>query len=107
MAFEYSCFISYRRSQHRLVERFVSALAETLSEEVEAYTKLPIFPDTEQAEGNEDIEETRARALCRSLCMVVVFTPIYFSRTNTYCAREFKAMEALEKERLSALPDCK
>ncbi len=47
--------------------------------------------------------EALASALCESACMVIVFTPIYFSVNHTYCAREYKAMEALEDERLKLL----
>jgi hypothetical protein len=33
----------------------------------------------------------------------MVYTPTYFSEKHTYCAREFKAMEELEKHRLELL----
>jgi len=37
--------------------------------------------------------------------MVVLYWPTYFSREHTFCAREFKAMEELEKRRLQLLAD--
>jgi hypothetical protein len=35
--------------------------------------------------------------------MIVIYTPTYFSKTNPYCAREYRAMERLEKSRLAKL----
>jgi hypothetical protein len=58
--------------------------------------------------GNDSTAETffnenLARALCESVCLIVVFTPTYFSDTHTYCAREYKGMEMLETQRLNSL----
>jgi hypothetical protein len=47
--------------------------------------------------------QTLADALCRSLCMIVIYTPHYFDQVHTYCAREYRAMEMLEQKRLSKL----
>ncbi len=46
---------------------------------------------------------SRAKALCMSGCMILVFTPTYFSKKQIPCAAEYKAMEILEKERLKLL----
>ncbi|HEY6248367.1 MAG TPA: hypothetical protein VI685_00310 [Candidatus Angelobacter sp.] len=35
--------------------------------------------------------------------MIAVYTPTYFSTSNTWSAREYAAMEALEKKRLALL----
>jgi hypothetical protein len=37
--------------------------------------------------------------------MVVLYWPTYFSQEYTFCAREFKAMEDLEAQRLQLLDD--
>ena len=35
--------------------------------------------------------------------MVMIYTPTYFDKDRTYCAREYKAMENLETQRLEML----
>src|SRR5262249_52962593 len=52
------------------------------------------------------IDATLARAMCESVCMVLVFSPKYFDRFYPYCAREYRGMLDIEARRLRALsPD--
>jgi len=102
MAFKYSCFISYRHGKGRLLKRIAFELEEALSSELEAVTELPLYID-KTIEGGDLYNPILATALCESVCMIVAYTSIYFSSTNTYCAREYKAMEKLEAERLGLL----
>lgn len=103
MSFRYSCFISYRHGQRALLERIINDLDEALSAELELLLEQEIFLDRKRLEGGDFYNERLASALCESVCMIVVFTPTYFSRTHTYCSREYKAMEKLEEERMEAI----
>jgi hypothetical protein len=103
MPFEYSCFISYHRGQHKLAKKMIEDLYEALSNEIELYMRdKKIFLDKD-LECGDLYNEKLAKSLCRSACMIMVFTPAYFDKKHTYCAKEFKAMEKLERKRLKLL----
>jgi hypothetical protein len=59
-----------------------------------------LFVDRERMRGGLFFNAALAQALCKSVCMLVVYTPTYFSRQHLYCAREYRAMEGLEQRRL-------
>ena len=101
MPFEYSCFISYTTGQRALMRRIVTDLDEALSNELDARTAAPAFLARERLEGGNFQEEVISQALCKSVCMIMLFTPRYFNPEATYCAREYVAMENLEKERFA------
>lgn len=103
MPFKYSCFISYRHGQKELVENFVRDLEQSLSNEVVPLTDMEVFVDWQRLQGGDFFNENLAKALCESVCLIVVFTPTYFSDTHSYCAREYKGMEMLESQRLDLL----
>lgn len=103
MPFRYSCFISYRRSGQTIVDRFVRDLREALSVELAPLLDLEVFDDTRSISGGEPWEEAIAEALCRSVVMIVVFTPTYLSESHTHGARELQAMLRLEAQRLQAV----
>jgi hypothetical protein len=101
MAFQYSCFISYRRLEGDM--EIVRSLYEAISEEVSRHVPLAVYRDEEQLSGGDMPEERIASALCKSICMIVFYVPVYFDETNTYCAREYQAMMRLEEQRLEQL----
>lgn len=101
MPFEYSCFISYRRGQEELTQRFINELAKALKSYIEPYLDEKIFIDEGGLQGGDFYNEGLAEALCKSVCMVLVYTPTYFSKKHTFCAREYVAMKQLEKERFN------
>ena len=103
MPFKYSCFISYRHGQKELVEKFVKDLEQALSNEVLPLTGMEVFVDWQRLQGGDFFNNNLAKALCESVCLIVVFTPTYFSDTHSYCAREYKGMEMLETQRLNLL----
>jgi TIR domain-containing protein len=106
MPFEHACFISYRHhEQSQLAERFILDLSEALRNELTLMIEEDIFVDRERMKGGMFFNPALAHALCKSVCMIVVYTPTYFSRVHTYCAREYRAMEMLEKARLIRLKD--
>jgi TIR domain len=102
MTFDYSCFVSYRHGQYDLAQRFIKDLENALSAEIELLDKRPVYVDKTRLAGGDFFNKALAEALCKSVCMIMVYTPRYFDRTETYCAREYKAMETLEKARFQA-----
>jgi hypothetical protein len=105
MPFKYSCFISYRHATQYKGRDYVDHFVEELKAELELQVAHEVCRDIERIKGAEFYQEVLAASLCKSLCMVVLFWPTYFSREHTFCAREFKAMEALEEQRLKLLDD--
>jgi len=105
MPFQHACFISYRHGQGMLAERIINELYKTLSAEIELLRDETVYLDQDRLRGGDFHNDAIAEALCRSVCMIVVFSPIYFSKRHTYCAREYKAMEQLEARRLESLGD--
>jgi hypothetical protein len=106
MSFEHACFISYRHhEQSRIAERFILDLSSALRNELVLMMEEDIFFDRERMQGGAFFNPALANALCKSICMIVIYTPTYFSTAHTYCAREYRAMEKLEQARLSRLKD--
>src|SRR5262249_35583701 len=102
-SFKYSCFISYRHGQRQVAERILSELYESLSGEIELWLSEEVYLDRQRLKGGDYFEEGLSQALCHSVCMIVLYTPVYFDRHHLYCAREYKAMENLERDRLHSL----
>lgn len=103
MAIKYSCFISHRHGQERLAERIVTELYDGLAAELDVLLEEGVYLDRERLKGGDYLDEVLASAICQSACMVVVYTPRYFSKDHPYCTREFMAMKTLEEERLNLL----
>ncbi len=105
MPFEHACFISYRRVPSDEAKRFKDDLHKALAGEIAAYLgKVEyVFIDDDLSAGDR-LEKTLAWKLCHSVCMVLIYTPAYFDRSDPDCAREYKAMRALETQRLGSLP---
>jgi TIR domain len=104
MPFEYSCFLSYRTGKYTLIQNIVSDLFARLSGEIEMFLEEPVYRDSERLQGGDFFNQQLAAALCQSVCMIAVYTPRYFSKTNPYCAQEYHAMELIENQRLNSLP---
>jgi hypothetical protein len=113
MPFKHACFISYRHhEQSELAERFISDLCRAVLNELipllDASLYLlreHLYIDREGLRGAELYNPSLADALCKSACMIVVYTPTYFSPAHLYCTREYLAMEKLEKARLARVSD--
>jgi hypothetical protein len=56
-----------------------------------------LFVDTEQLGGGDDLDRKIARAMCESVCMILIYTPKY--EAHAYTRREYAAMRLLEAER--------
>ena len=103
MPFKYPCFVSYRRGQEVLMQRFIKELKQALKAYLEPYFDEDIFIDEEQIRGGDFLDKALRCALLESVCMILVFTPKYFSKQHTYCAREYEAMRQIEDIRLKSL----
>jgi hypothetical protein len=99
--FKWSCFISHRSSQWPLMQWFINDFYESLSSEIELLigNDLKVFLDMKCLKGGDNFEKVIAESLCKSLCMVMIYTPTYFNKNNRFCAREYRAMELLEQQR--------
>ena len=71
----------------------------TLSAELEFLVDKPPYLDRDRLKGGEFYNEALASNLCKSACLVVLYTPVYFSLDHMYCAREYRAMEQIELAR--------
>jgi TIR domain len=103
MPIKYACFISYRHGQRKLAERIINDLYDALESELETWLDEKVYLDRERLKGGDFYNEALAKALCESVCMIMIFTPTYFSADHTFCTREYKAMEKLEEQRFQAL----
>jgi len=99
MPIKYSCFISYRHDSVNIAKDFQDALESELS----LLINLPVYRDEERLHAGEFFNTALASALCQSACMVMIYIPRYFDETSTYCAREYRAMEQLETQRIEKL----
>lgn len=105
MPFKHACFISYRHGQNHLMKRIIDDLYAALSSELEPRIpcEVPVFKDTARLNPGDYLDKKMAQALCESACLIVVYIPIYLDSEHPYCAREFRAMEQLEKKRFEAI----
>src|SRR5689334_9889604 len=100
-----ACFISFRHGDQELTRAFVEQLYRGLSNELEAQLgrDAGAFLDEKRLAGGYLFNETLARELCASSCLVMVYTPSYFDEKHPYCAREYGAMVRLEERRFQHL----
>lgn len=93
------CFISWAHAPGQLME-FVQHLREDLLAEFRTnFTWGEVFLDLDGVRVGDAWEARIAENLCRSVMMVAVYTPPYFSVKRSYCGREWKAMEELYAKR--------
>ena len=103
MVFEYSCFVSFRHARKPGGDKFITQFHEALSIEISHFLEQEVYVDWERIKGGSFYNESLAKALCKSVCMVMIFTPTYFSEEHSFCAREYRSMEVLEQQRLKLL----
>jgi hypothetical protein len=105
MSLEYCCFISYPHGQDNVLVPFVEDFLEGLEKEIYAQTRKKVWIDYKFLKGGYRLDEEIGPDLCKSACMILLYTPLYFDTEHTYCARELKAMQDLEEQRLQLLKD--
>jgi len=105
MAFQAACFLSYRHSDSELGRYAVDDFERALTNELKLLVPFedPIYRDERNTPGFL-YQDSIAMALCRSVCMVMIYWPQYFSHEHSYCTREYRAMITLEQQRLAMLP---
>src|SRR5712692_4192213 len=101
MPFQYSCFISYAHGQEQLIRRFIDELQKALKSSLEPYLDQQVYIDEERPKAGNRFNPKIARALCESVCMILVYVPKYGQ--HSYCVREYAAMEWLEEQRRALL----
>jgi hypothetical protein len=104
MSLDFSCFISYRHSSVKSATPYVRDFVDGFAEELDRWVDLPISFDADRLSAGDFVDESLAAKLYQSACMVVLYTPNYFSTVKTFCSREYFAMLSLEHERLPRLP---
>src|SRR5688572_5088633 len=104
MSFEFCCFISYPHGQKNVLVPFINDFVDGLEKEIFAQTSKRVFVD-KYLEGGDWLDEEIGPNLCKSACMILFYTPLYFATEHIYCARELKAMEDLEQKRMGMLKD--
>lgn len=75
-------------------------LKEALIASLEPWIRKDVYMDDRHSPGYS-FNEGIAQAICESICMIVVFSPVYAE--SNYCLREFLAMENIEKKRKEKL----
>jgi hypothetical protein len=103
MSFKQACFISYCHGQGELVKTFMDQLTRALEAYLEPYFDDCVYIDEARLQPGYRYNEALAKAICESVCMIVVLMPKY--GRHSYCVREYKAMEDLERARLKFLAD--
>ncbi|MBY0556742.1 MAG: toll/interleukin-1 receptor domain-containing protein [Burkholderiaceae bacterium] len=101
MAIRHGCFFSYAHGHHAYMSRFKNDLIEALACYLEPHfdNEEELFVDSAQLGGGDDLDQKIARALCESVCMIVIYTPKY--EAHGYTRREYAAMQLIEAERSS------
>ena len=100
MPFKYACFISYPHGQHTVMKPFIEQLTELLEGFLEPYMDEEVYKDDRLKPGYK-YNESLAEALCHSICMIVVYSPVYEDRV--YCLREYATMEKIEEDRFKLM----
>ena len=101
MPFKYACFISYPHGQSIVMNPFIEQLTEMLKGFLEIYMDEEVYKDDERLKPGYKFNESLAEAICQSVCMIVVYSPIYENRT--YCLREYATMEKIEEDRFKLI----
>lgn len=100
----YPCFISFRHFGDRISEAFIKQFCECLSAELLPLTGQQPFIDSKRLQAGHSLKDEIADAICKSACMIVIWTPQYFNEEYLWCTMEYKAMKDLEEKRLEQLP---
>jgi len=104
MPLEFSCFISYRHTSVNSGASYVRDFVAGFEEELARWVNYPISFDEQRLHAADFIDESLAAKLYSSACMVVLYTPNYFSTVKMFCSREYFGMLDLERQRIPNLP---
>jgi hypothetical protein len=99
--FKYACFVSYCHGQYELMTSFIDQLKGALDAYLDPLLDEQVYIDTQRLQPGYRYNEALARAICQSVCMVVVYSPKY--ERHEYCVREYEAMVKIEASRRTLL----
>lgn len=99
--FKYACFVSYCHGQYELMTSFIDQLKGALDAYLDPLLDEQVYIDTQRLQPGYRYNEALARAICQSVCMVVVYSPKY--ERHEYCVREYEAMVKIEASRRKLL----
>src|SRR5688572_26629049 len=105
MPYEYCCFISYPHGQNNVLVPLIKKIVEALEKEIGTQIRQEVWLDSKFLQGGHIIQDEIGARLCKSACMILFYTPLYFDSEHLYCARELKAMQYLEERRLKLLKE--
>jgi hypothetical protein len=83
------------------MKRFVDQVAKALADCLEPWLTESVWIDKDRLHAGDLIDDALAGALCRSVCMIVLYSPTY--QHHKYCLRELKAMQILQERRMRML----
>ncbi len=105
---QYVCYASYGEEQQKQIQPFIDGLNAAiynLEPDRMKLNKPPVYTNSTRFDNfvTSEVENSIAEALCQSACMVLFYTPDYFSAVNQICMREYSAMRLLEQQRDDSL----
>ena len=80
---------------------FIEQLATALESSIGPYLDQKVYVDDKRLMPGYNFDEALFKAICQSICMVVVYSPRY--EVHIYCLREYTAMERIEMKRKEIL----
>ena len=100
--YEHHCFISWPHIKNREIAQCAKAVQENIREELAAksFYDPHVFLDESELVGGDDWAMKLRRALCKSISMVAICTPMYYRPEHRWCGLEWAAMEQLSSMRL-------
>jgi TIR domain len=98
---EHACFVSYAHGDEIIMKSFLKQFIQVLNGHLAQCIDEKIYIDEDRLKPGYNFNLALAQAMCKSVCMIVLFNPRYERRS--YCLREFLAMEILENERIQLL----
>lgn len=105
MSAKYSCFVSHAHGDKRLLAAFKQQFQRALEAELEAFfSHKDLWIDSAQIGVGDCIETALLDAICSSVCMLVIFVPIYAQ--SEWCLRELATAQKVESIRLQRLKNC-
>lgn len=102
LGYEHLCFISWA---HLPTSMEMTSCVDRLEEEIgthlaPSFPTPSIFRDKTALRVGDEWEKRIAKALCRSVAMVAICTPMYYHPQHRFCGLEWAAMEQLSRIRL-------
>src|SRR3712207_5742664 len=100
MPLQHACFLSYKHSDSDEVRELVSQVYQELKTQLALLMQQEPYWD-EQLYAGAQFRGELARQLPRSICLVVLYSPVYCQ--SQFCRSEFQARLKIQEERLRAL----